>query len=171
MGGTKYCSNAVIEEATTMKTHAPISLPFYPRDSPLVYNVDILRLVISFIGPKHYRFIAVISQSFHMAYKQEFPNDTETNVNASTVAYAKICWEDFTHHMQCQLARSAASFGNLAAMKYLHSVGCYLSANTCTKAARNGHLNVLQYIRENGCPWDLYTCAYTAESGHLHILQ
>ena len=61
--------------------------------SPLE-NVDVLRLVVSFVGRKQYRFIATISQSFHAAYVQEFPKDKKTVLNASTIEFAKICWED-----------------------------------------------------------------------------
>ena len=63
-----------------------------PSVSPM-QNLDLLRLVVSFL-PKHYRFIAVISKSFHAAYIQEFPKDTGTILNAYNVEIAKICWEE-----------------------------------------------------------------------------
>ena len=137
-------------------------------------NSDVLRLVVSFIGSKYYRFIAVISQSFHTAYTQEFPKDKETELNASTVEYAKICWEDsknLTTEQHCELSSSAAFFGSLPAMQYLRSVRCEWDEQTCSHAAENGHLNVLKYARENGCPWDETTCAGAAGNGHLNVLK
>ena len=54
-----------------------------------IENMDILQLIVAFVGPKNYIFIAGVCQSFNMVYKQNFPNDTETNLNASTLEYAK----------------------------------------------------------------------------------
>ena len=127
---TTYCSIGVIDVTTTTATPASlvqsISLPIatFQLVSPLE-NVDLLRLVISLIGRKHYRFIAVISKSFHAAYLQEFPNNTTTALNASTVGYARICWKDLKYpskRQQCKLSYSAARFGSVSAMQYLCSV-------------------------------------------------
>ena len=137
-------------------------------------NVDLLRLVVSFVGPKHYRFIAMISQKFHAAYTQEFPDDTETELNASTKEYAKICWEDLEYpsvYQQYKLSLSAACFGSLSAMQYLHSVDCDWDENICAFAALIGHLHILQYARKNGCPWDEKICAVAAKYGRLDILR
>ena len=155
---TTYCSIGVIYVTTTTATPASlvqsISLPIatFQLVSPLE-NVDLLRLVVSLIGRKHYRFIAVISKSFHAAYLQEFPkNTTTTSLNASTAGYARICWEDLKYpskRQQCKLSYSAARFGSVSAMQYLCSVRCNWDEDTCANAAKNGHLNVLQYLRKN----------------------
>ena len=148
-----------------------------PQVSPME-NLDVLRMVVSFVGNKNYRFVATVSQSFHAAYIQEFPKDRETKVNASTVEFARICWEEMSDlmyynltNLHRQLICSAAIFGNLPAMQYLRSVGCDWDKKTCESAAENGHLNILKYARENGCPWNNWTCAAAAGSGHLNILQ
>ena len=136
--------------------------------------MDVLRLIVSFIGPKQYRFIALINLSFHAAYIQAFPKDTETKLDASTVELAKVCWDELklrTTNQQWQLSYSAARFGCLPAMQLLQSVGCFWNESTCAYAAENGHLHILQYIRENGCPWDTWTCIYAAENEHLHVFQ
>ena len=183
---TTRCRSGMIDVTTTITTHATfatpptISLPLssYTSTPPLISpmdNVDVLRMVVSFIGYKHYRFIAVISQSFHAAYVQEFPNDTETRLDASTEEYAKICWKELKHpisfRLQCRLSSSASAFGSLPAMQYLRSIGCQWNDKTCTYAAMNGHLNVLQYAHENGCPWNAETCAYAAKNGHFNVLK
>ena len=120
-------------------------------------------------GPKQYRFIAMISKKFHTAYVQEFPEDTETMLNASTVEFATICWEE--SRFQYNLFASAAFFGSKPVMKYLRSVHCYWNEKTCSYAAKSGRLNVLQWVRDNGCPWDVSTCANAAQNGHLRVLQ
>ena len=143
-----------------------------PFVSPME-NMDLLRLVVSFL-PKHYRFIAVISKSFHAAYIQEFPKDTGTILNAYNVEIAKICWEELKRpstRQQYQLSRTAAFYGSLPAMQYLRSMRCYWDEWACAYAATNGHLHILQYSRENGCPWDEKTCANAADNGHLHVIQ
>ena len=148
-----------------------------PQVSPME-NVDVLRMVVTFVGNKNYRFVATISQSFYAAYIQEFPKDRETKVNASSVKFARICWEEMSDLMynnltdlQRRLSCSAAIFGNLPAMQYLRSAGCEWDIWTCERAAKNGHLNILKYARENGCPWNECTCHSAAENGHLNILQ
>ena len=89
---TTDTAETVISIVPTLLTSLPVPLSSSDTVITLSFvspmeNVDVLRLVVSFIGPKHYRFIAVISQSFYTAYAQEFPNDTETELNASTVEY------------------------------------------------------------------------------------
>ena len=94
---------AMATATPTVVLVVPESLPlssYSVSTSPLnsiLENMDIFRLVVSFVGAKHYLFIALISQSFHAAYKQAFPKDTETKLNASTAEYAKICCEDLKH--------------------------------------------------------------------------
>ena len=133
MIGTSITTTQMTTQHTTSKVVAKIAtptvLPFLATDIPIslplsssaskpqlvspMDNVDILRLVVSFIGQKHYRFIAIISQSFHSAYAQEFPKDTTTKLNASTIEYAKICWEELKQPVENQqyiLSHSAAFF-------------------------------------------------------------
>ena len=170
-----------------VKPTVPIPPPIsttYASTTPLLLlvavspmeNMDILRLVVSFIGPKQYRFIATISQRFHAAYVHEFPNDTATIINASTVEYAKICWNEMKHPLTYQqhsiLSHSATIFGSVSAMQYLRSVGCPWSQRTCFLAAEHGHLHILQMARDYGYPWsDVRTCTVAAKNGHLHIVQ
>ena len=168
--------------ATTAMATSEVVVSQPPPLVLLLENVDVLRWVISFIGPKQYRFMAVICKGFHAAYVQQIPNDTETKLNASTIEYAKICWEEMKHSLYYQkdqlawhyqrrrLACSAASYGNLPALQYLRSVGCEWCEWTCAFAAGNGHLHVLQWCRDNDCPWNEWTCEYAAKNGHLDVL-
>jgi hypothetical protein len=139
----------------------------------LLDHTPLLSEIISYVGPKHYLFIASIDRRFQKTYVETYPNDKSTYLNASTIGYARICHElnrgDSDH--QRALSLSAAKHGNLAALQYLHAADCRLSDRVCTVAALNGHLNVLQWCHENGCPWDEQTCSEAAAHGHLNVLQ
>ena len=159
-GATTTIATHTVATVTPTST-APISLPGSfetvtpPRTLPMD-NIDVLRLVVSFVGPQHYRFVAIISKSFKAAYAHEFPNDTDTVHDATTVEHAKICWGEMkypTPRQQRDLSYSEACFGSLPAMQYLRSVGCQWDEETCVYAAWNGHLSILQYIHENGTKW------------------
>ena len=136
-------------------------------------DAPLLSEIISYVGPKHYLFIASIDRRFQQTYVETYPNDKSTGLNASTIEYARMCWElnRGDSDNQRALTFSAAKYGNLAALQYLHAADCTFSDYICTAAAKNGHLNVLQWCREKGCPWDEWTCRYAAENGHLNVLQ
>ena len=61
---------------------------------------------------------------------------------------------------------TAAQFGNLEALKYLHGKGVPWNVWTCREAAANSHLDCLIYTHENGCPWNIWTCNAAATNGH-----
>ena len=148
-------------------------------------NVDVFELIIEFVGPYQYLFVATINQSFHEAHSIVFRDDSTTILNASTVALAKYCFNDlmndsscpdcvystYTEECQYQLCSSAAKYGNLAALLYLRAVGCQWDPSTCSNAALHGNFAILKWARENGCAWDEMTCSNAALRGHLHILQ
>ena len=149
--------------------------PVTPSTMAPLENDDILRLVLSYVGPKQYRFVAIINKQFKKVYKEIFPKNTRTRLNASTVGHAEICWNEINprnrNHQESKLCIYAAKHGNLPALQYLHSMNCSWNRATCYCAAMNGHLDILQYARDNGCPWDEYTCQCAAENGHLEVLQ
>ena len=136
-------------------------------------DTSLLSEIISYVGPKHYLFIASIDRRFQKAYVQTYPNENFTGLNASTIGYARMCYElnrgDSDH--QRALSLSAAKHGNLAALQYLHAADCPLSDRVCHVAAAHGHLTVLQWCREKECPWDAWTCTLAAINGHLNVLQ
>ena len=142
--------------------------PFHMLDGFL------LKEIISFVGPNQYFFVASIHTKFYNAYRDTFPQQTTTFLNASTIEHAKFCWEEGaknTEEYQVMLCHSAAAHGNIPALQYLHSMKCKWDARTCSKAARIGHLHVLQWCRKHGCSWNEHTCSEAARNGHLHVLQ
>jgi hypothetical protein len=126
-------------------------------------DVSLITEIISYIGPKWYRFVAPIDRRFHTAYTIVFQNDTRTHVTAMTAQHAQICYEEYIRccddeHMKQKLeigiCCSAAKCGNLPALQYLRSVHCQWDEYTCLYAAWYGHLPVLQWAKEQGCVWD-----------------
>ena len=109
-----------------------------------------------------------------MAYIQEFPNDTETQLNASTEKHAKICWEELgdpSIRQQRQLSYSAAKYGSVAAMEYLRSVNCEWDEMTCATAAKYGQWNVLQWCKREwlSVEWnDLFFCSKKWPFRHIN---
>ena len=131
----------------------------------ILENLDILQHVVSYIGPRQYRFVASINRTFRTAYSHTFPNNTRTCIDASTVTLAKFCYEDFTSavvrpsmttrwHLEAQILVSASKHGNVPALQFLRSVNDEWSEHICMHAAQNGQLHVLQWARQNDCPWD-----------------
>ena len=68
-------SRKTIDVTTTTTAHSTstvtIPLPF-DIDVAIpsffsIENMDIFQLILSFVGPEHYRFVALISHSFHVA--------------------------------------------------------------------------------------------------------
>jgi hypothetical protein len=136
-------------------------------------DMGILRHILSYVGNHQYRFIACVNKSFHTAYEEEFPASHYTFWNASTVAFAKICFEEMDVNPldQSNLASSAVKHGCIPALEYLKSVKCEFDVGPCTVAAWTGQLHILQWLLYNGYPADDRICSRAAEHGHLHVLQ
>ena len=152
-------------------------LPSAPSATNPLDHIGILKHILSFIGPNQYRFVAGTSRRFREAYLDVipsgadepvhydndskepypfFPKNMKTYVNASTVGYAEICWNEIKDKNfirffglrkeigQEALSRSAAAHGNLPALQFLRSVNCPWHVHFCATAARNNHWHVLK---------------------------
>lgn len=69
------------------------------------------------------------------------------------------------------LCESAAKYGHLACLKYLHDQGCPWDDYTCTIAAGSGHIDCLRYAHSNGCPMTAEVCLAAAQNDHLDCLR
>lgn len=49
---------------------------------------------------------------------------------------------------------TAAEYGQLECLTYLHEHGCSWDATTYHYAVKNGHLACVKYACDHGCPWD-----------------
>ena len=143
-------------------------------------NADILSVVVSFL-PGCYRFVAIINRTFYQAYIKEFPENTTTYLDASSMKMAKFCIADYEStrrkngwtrpHLLSEICAVATKQGNLAVLQYMLSMNCIFSIlSICTCAAKFGQMDILQWARQNGCPWDEQTCTSAAENGHLEVL-
>jgi len=65
----------------------------------------------------------------------------------------------------------AALNDHVACLKYLHELGCRMSADVCIEAATAGSLRCLQFFHENGGEWNFLATHAAARNGHLDCLQ
>ena len=68
------------------------------------------------------------------------------------------------------LCCSAAEYGQLDCLIFLHTNGYAWGYDTPRYSARKGHLECLKYLHENGCPWDEETTAEAEEKNHIACL-
>ena len=142
-----------------------------------ILDVTILSEIVKFIGPYQFRFVAGINQSFRAAYLLAFRKNKWTYLNASSLAYAKICFTEIRldgclngiRYLQKKLCISAAKNGYVAVAQY--------SANYNWKGLMNEtyaepyYLSFLQWLFSDGFPPDKYTCPVAASDGCLQVLQ
>ncbi len=71
-----------------------------------------------------------------------------------------------------ELCLTAASFGQLEILEYLHiEQKIILFEELYTAAAQSGKLTVSHWLDEHECPWDSAACEWAAFLGHLEILR
>ena len=109
-------------------------------------NIDLLRIIIEYVGPKQYLVVATINQSFREAHSIAFFKDKDTYYNASTVELAKYCFNDLVATNCNTKSCSTAKSDNLTERKSQRAL--------CSSAAKCGNLLALQYLRSLGCDWD-----------------
>ena len=148
-------------------------------------HMDVLQLIISFVGDHQYRFVAAVNQSFRTAYANEFRNETSTYLNTSTVAHAKICYEELNSDTMSDA--SFDSWGDSFACDddddddeddcgCGNGCGCgwRLQLNRecilCRSAAKHNNLAALMYLKSEHCEWDERTCIVAAENGNFDLL-
>jgi hypothetical protein len=89
---------------------------------------SLLRNIFSFVGDYQYRFVGGVNRAFQKSYVSLHPHK-QTHCNASTVAHAKIGWNDIATNssyddtkkdkLQRNLWHSAARYGSKASVTYL----------------------------------------------------
>jgi hypothetical protein len=187
-GSTNGFNNNNNNNSIDSVVHAP---SYHPASSPF-YISDIVRNILSFVGPNQYRFIGGINSQFRNDYFLEFPNNNQwTYVNASTLEHAMLCQQEIFHmdrsdletniNAQYALYRSAGRYGNKPAVEYLLSVVnegmiWHYCQTLCCYAARYGHVHILKYVISQNFPLDyrnIYDniCDTATKYGHIHILQ
>lgn len=167
---TSVASNLICFRDPT-KSDDSTQLPPEPASRSPLENSELIRYVLSYVGPGHYRFVAAINRQFHLAYQQVHPDDyRKTYLRVTSLDLAAICYEESTEQHRSLLCRCAARYGNLEVLQYFRSRGCGWDASTCHTAAKYGHLPILRYAHQQQCPWGKHTLYYAAIHGHVHIL-
>jgi hypothetical protein len=121
VAGEGLVSQPVPESRTSLLVlTSSSSVPSSPMTvtSPLD-DTNIIHHVMSYIGCDQYRFVAMIDRRFKDVYEHLFPGNTRTSISASTIGLAKICFEEVDECLHNELCCSAATHGDLEALKYL----------------------------------------------------
>jgi hypothetical protein len=66
---------------------------------------------------------------------------------------------------------SAANFGHLDILKWLHIYKYPWDSSVYAAAARGGQLETLKWLRKNGYSWNESVCAAASGGGHLETLK
>ena len=166
-----HAIRAIRANHSRQTTESSSKTPFFDR-----LDDSVLSNIVGYVGDGHYRFVAGINRRFRDTYSHVFPENTNTQINTSTIKHATICWEEWNHTFfskECAVCCSAARDGDIAMLQSLRSppFNCLWDAGICPVAAVYGHLHVIQWCRDNGCPWDAKVCAFAAWNGHLRVIQ
>ena len=167
--------------AATRKESNEDSCPLYKLP------IDLLKLIVGYVGENHYRLVACTSDRLHKVYAEIFVDDTWTSFENVVVSLScmKLCLLDteapnYTEpDPDCNtitwLFHIAASEGKLELLKWGMDSGYeldkILDEDAISNAAYNGHLHVVKYLRQLGVIWDEETCANVAERGRLDLLK
>jgi hypothetical protein len=109
------------------------------------------------------------------AASKKYKSWMDSSMLTTAAEYGQIAILKWVHYRglvgHWQVCMAAAKNGHLVLLQWLHANGYPWNTWTCSKAAKNGHLETLMWARENGCPWDSDTCSDAAANGHLPVLQ
>ena len=69
------------------------------------------------------------------------------------------------------LCKTAAEFGQLECLKYLHNNECLWDIETCNIASENGNIECIKYAFENQCPINAETYYYALKNNNLECIK
>lgn len=75
------------------------------------------------------------------------------------------------HALASVACAAAASYGRLAMLQHLRSLGCPWDARTYENAISSDRPEVVAYVSDNGCPCDARACAAAVASGRRDLLE
>ena len=139
---------------------------------------EVLRLIFTFLGSGHFRFIGGTSRIFRELY-----------LNTSVVADRRSTIENVVSSVSCVelylqeegtdfkhigvILTGAASYGRLDILEWVlqcgYSYACSLDPHPY--AAKYGQLAALIWLHNHGCELSSEVCDNAAKHGHLNILQ
>ena len=151
----------------------------------VIADEGLLRKVLTFVGPKQFRFVASVNRQWNRAYSETHNGDSTTcrkYVHSSRRALSILCREDECAELfrtgwweRPTVVRKCCDLGSLQWLWARHRKQPFCKSVAagvvCYNAAFEGKLRILQWARANECEWNSRTCQGAAKGGHLDILK
>ncbi len=139
---------------------------------------EVVRLIFTFLGSGHFRFIGGTSRFFRELYLSTIVG-SESTTTIENVVSSVSCVELYLQEAGTDVPRlrdilnAAASYGRLDILEWAHQRGyshaCSKATSAC--AAKQGQLRALIWLHDHGCELSSEVCDNAAKHGHLNILQ
>jgi hypothetical protein len=161
-------------------------------------EVGVVRLVLSYVGPGHWPFIAAVSSLWRYLYSR-LPDARKLVVQHPYVSWEErqrdgqpfFCTPQMTLYSsvfgsasRVRLAHAdgincstqyyqhaAGMHAGIGALAAAHELGMRFPTTVAEGAARCNTLSVLQYLHAEGCPWHPTVCASLAKRGDFEALR
>jgi hypothetical protein len=147
-----------------------------------------LQNVLSYVGPGHHLFVALVSSWWkeryatlqHQQLNIRDQHDQEkiiTRASQTTLfssAFATPSRVQLAHECGLECAsdkcqRAAGRHADVATLATAHKLGMQFTAATMAGAAQSNKLAEVQYLHSRGCPWALRLLEYAAVSGKFEL--
>eukprot|EP00953_Heterococcus_sp_UTEX-ZZ885_P015096 8501-Heterococcus_DN1.PRE.1 len=168
-------------------------------DNNPLQSVDILRRVLSYVGPGHGLFLSSVSTLWRdlycrvasrtmtlygsafspsrvkLAHESGLDISTENFRHAAgkhaDIATLKAAHELGMHFTGLSILGGAAEGNKLAVVQFLHAQGCPWHWSVASAAAKRNDLEMLRWVREHGCNWDARDIlTEAAGSGNIEMM-
>jgi hypothetical protein len=140
---------------------------------------EVLReILITFLGPGHYRYVAGTCRTFRNAHKNN--NDAiSTTVTTTTwesaaacVSCAKLCLKEVNYYHLHDIAWEAARTGQMDVIQWTCTQGYCFEKRLFEQAALCGQLKVLEWAHDKNIVWDYaFVADCAASAGHVKVLE
>ena len=171
------------------------SFPCSTNWSAVIADEALLRQILEYVGPKQYRFVALVNRQWKRIHDEIHHGDTTTHFGAVLASKRTLSVVSQKEYVEWQLRwfvfQTLVEQGDLNTLRWLwarrrekrvcssdcstlrvRANGWSWNSMTCAAAALGGHLEVLQWAWANGCRWDRQTCwKNAAKGGHLEVLK
>ena len=168
-----FCNNK-----TTVTTPSSLERPL---------NDDVLRIILQFVGPAQYLWVAPVNRQFDRQYKNLFgPPRTALATCGETSPYSIQRAQQYLQRVEpflfrkrndtADLFRQAAIRGNLPLVQWLwhrdqRQVRWSMKHHSGHMVATNGQLQVLKWLHANGCSMEPWVSRGAARYGRMAILK
>eukprot|EP00953_Heterococcus_sp_UTEX-ZZ885_P035170 18165-Heterococcus_DN1.PRE.1 len=135
--------------------------------SPLL-DRGILQYVLTFIGPGHYLFVALVSTWWKELYATQERQQLSV-IDEECDYIVEIDAAEVTLFRNCE--RSAGNHADVATLAMAHMLGMQLTPTIMRGAAKRNKLTEVQYLCAQGCPWPSELLSDAVDRGQYELLR